>query len=76
MMYGGVIVMVGLRVEVSLPALEVLASGSIWLSSGWEALGGVLPGVLPGMLQGAEGLARSFASGALSGAGSGEGFTV
>ena len=76
MMYGGVIVMVGLRVEVSLSALEVLASGSIWLSLGWGALGGVLSGMLPGVLPGAEGLGRSFASCALNGAGPGEGFTV
>ncbi len=65
MIYGGVMVMVGLRVEASLSAREVSASGSIWLSLGWRAWGGVLPGVLLG----AGGLSRSFASGALDGAG-------
>ena len=65
MIYGGVMVMVGLRVDVSLSAREVSASGSIWLSLGWGARGGELPGVLLG----AGGLRRSFASGAFDGAG-------
>jgi hypothetical protein len=60
MMYGGVIVMVGLSAEVSLSAREVSASVSTCLSLSWWALGGVPLG--------AEGLGQSFAAGSPDGA--------
>jgi len=65
MMYGGVIVMVGLRVDVSLSACEMWASGSSWLSMCWWAMGDDLLG--------AEGLMRSSAPDALDDAGPDEG---
>lgn len=63
--YGGVIVMVGLRVDVSLSACEMWASGSSWLSMCWWAMGDDLLG--------AEGLMRSSAPDALDDAGPDEG---